>query len=169
MTPLRLPAVALPSASPGALPVPGRPGHASARGGRRAAEAGIAVLSVITVLVGLLMIAIPFVISQKLGRDRTESSAARSRAQLEVELVNRAVISWLRQGTAHAEQERKTRGMGGISADDTVDDVTEVTPPPSYRTVIAGFMSRSAGAPARASRTRAAASGRGRSRTSTRR
>jgi hypothetical protein len=73
------------------------------------------VLSVITVLVGLLMIAIPFVISQKLGRDRTESSAARS-AQLEVELVNRAVISWLRQGTAHAEQERKTRGWG-ISAD----------------------------------------------------
>ncbi len=116
---------------------------------RRAAEKGVAILSVVTVLVALILIAIPFVISQKLGRDRTESSAARSRALFEADLVCRAVTSYLHRTFAGYEEEaRKRPGAGGGSfGDERVDSLDEITPPPSFRQAIADYMRSGTAAP----------------------
>ncbi|HVG92971.1 MAG TPA: hypothetical protein VND21_00880, partial [Planctomycetota bacterium] len=112
------------------------------------APRGIAILSVITVLVALLLIAIPFVISQKLGRDRTEATAARNRAVYEADLVCRAVISFLHRTHPAYELRRKASGGSGAEADDTVDTPDESSPDPSYRKVIADLMARAPGSPA---------------------
>ena len=80
-------------------------GPAERRGGPARGERGIALVSVVTVLVALLIIAIPLAISMKLGRDRTETSAARNQATFEAELVADAVASWLR--TTHPYYERQ--------------------------------------------------------------
>src|SRR5689334_18709702 len=84
-------------------------------------ERGIAILSVITVLVALLIIAIPFVIAMKLARERTEVGAARNRARFEAELIARAVASYVHKTHPQYEQQRKATNRGGVDADDTVD------------------------------------------------
>ena len=109
------------------------------------APRGIAILSVITVLVTLLMIAIPFVISMKLGRDRTQSSAARNRAAFEAELVARAVASFLHKTHPGVEQTARQGGTGGVFADDTVDSLAEIVPPPSYRKTLGDLIAAGGG------------------------
>ncbi len=109
------------------------------------APRGIAILSVITVLVALLMIAIPFVISMKLGRDRTQASAARNRAAFEAELIVRAVASYLHQTHPGVEQSAKQAGAGGLFGDDTVDTLREILPPPSYRKTLSDLVASSGG------------------------
>src|SRR5437867_11342346 len=64
-------------------------------------DRGIALLSVVTVIVALIVIAIPFAISMRLGRDRTESSSYRARAAFEADLIVRAVESYLRGTTPY--------------------------------------------------------------------
>ena len=115
----------------------------------RLRERGVAILSVVTVLVALILIAIPFVISQKLGRDRTESSAARSRALFEADLVCRAVTSYLHRTYAGYEEEaRKNPGSSsGAFGDERVDSLDEFTPPPSFRQTIADYMRSGTAAP----------------------
>lgn len=109
------------------------------------APRGIAILSVITVLVALLMIAIPFVVSMKLGRDRTQSTAARNRAAFEAELIVRAVASYLTQTNAGVEQSAKQAGAGGLFGDDTVDTLREILPPPSYRKTLSDLVASAGG------------------------
>lgn len=111
-------------------------------GGR---ERGIAILSVITVLTALLLIAIPFVISMKLGRDRTQASAARNRAAFEAELVGRAVVSYLKRTHPGVEQAARAAGGASVFADDTVDSLEEIEPPASYRKTLADLISAPAG------------------------
>jgi hypothetical protein len=119
--------------------------HATRVPFRGAGRRGIAILSVVTVLVALLVIAIPFVISMKLGRERTESSAARSRATFEAGLVCRAVVSYVAGTHPHYEQTRRAQGQGGYRADESYDSEAEVVPPPSYRDTIAAEMAKDGG------------------------
>ena len=119
-----------------------RPVGAASRTSPRVRERGIAILSVITVLVALILIAIPFVISQKLGRDRTESSAARSRALFEADLVCRAVTSYLHRSFAGYEEDARKRpgSGGGAFSDERYDSLDEIVPPSSFRQTISDFM-----------------------------
>jgi hypothetical protein len=107
-------------------------------------ERGIAILSVITVLVALLIIAIPFVISMKLGRDRTQSNAYRNRARFEAEEITRAIASYAHRTHPAFEQQRKMSGGTGEDADDTYDSSHEFTPTAEYRDVIAREFARDA-------------------------
>ena len=143
---LPLPSVALSPDSRPSPTVPGtvgpeRPMVPSSRPAR--ARRGIAILSVITVLVALILIAIPFVISMKLGRDRTTATAARNRAAFEADLVCRAVTSFLHGSHPAVEQARRAGGGAGLDADDATDAMWEYTPPPTYRKTIADLMGSS--------------------------
>src|SRR5437868_14039988 len=124
------------------VPTALRSGFARARRTSRSGERerGIAILSVITVLVALLLIAVPFVISMKLARERTESNVARAQARFEAELVSRAVWSFLHQTHPQQEQQRYAAGQRGVEADDRVDSLAEITPGIEYKDVIAREM-----------------------------
>src|SRR5262245_27019322 len=103
----------------------------------RTRQRGVAIVSVITILVALILIAIPFVISMKLGRDRTTSTAARNRAAFEADLVCRAVVSYLHKTHPGNEQAARRAGATGIDANEKVDAPWEYQPPPSFRNTIA--------------------------------
>jgi hypothetical protein len=128
------------------IPSPARRLAAASRPALGPPDRGIALVAVVTVLVALLIIAIPLAISMKLGRDRTETSAARNQAQFEAGLVADAVASWLRNTHPYYERQRGKGGTGGADADDRVDGLDEVQPPASYRDVISQMSQGGAGA-----------------------
>jgi hypothetical protein len=100
-------------------------------------ERGIALLSVVMVLVALILIAIPFAISMKGGRDRTHATVERQRAAHEAEQIVRAVASWLH--LTHPAYETRV----GKDGEENYDSLDEVTPPASYRQTIEGLWPRS--------------------------
>ncbi|MFV1958355.1 MAG: hypothetical protein ACC662_02965, partial [Planctomycetota bacterium] len=102
-------------------------------GGPRAPERGIALLLVITVLVTLVIVAVPFAISMRQGRDRTTSEMARDRALFEAGLLLEAMKHGLAATHPAQEQQRWDQGERGVDSDPTVDSLDEITLGDAFR------------------------------------
>ena len=93
----------------------------------RSASAGIALLMVITVLVTLVIIAVPFAVSMRQGHERTTSELARSRAEFESSLLLESMKQALGRTTPKLEQERWDAGERDLASDPRVDTLEEIT------------------------------------------
>ncbi len=97
----------------------------------RSEERGIALLMVITVLVTLAIVAVTFAPQMQRGRERTESNAAKQRAEFEVRMVLDHVVQYLAMSTPHSEQQ--IGGLDGLTGMGTlgnwkVDNLDEIIP-----------------------------------------
>lgn len=103
------------------------------------AQRGVALLIVITVLVVLVMIAVPFVLAMRHGQENTEALAARERADLEAGLLLQMVKQMLarthpaaevaRQGEARPAEARSPAGTrGGTDASRGAGSSTDTDP-----------------------------------------
>lgn len=90
-------------------------------------SAGIALLMVITVLVTLVIIAVPFAISMRHGHERTTSELARSQAEFESSLLIEAMKQALGETTPMLEQERWDKGERDLASDPRIDTLDEIT------------------------------------------
>jgi len=97
------------------------------------AQRGVALLIVITILVTMVLVAVPFALSMRQGQERTRSIAARGRADFEASLLAEITKSFLSQGHPDQEQKRFDRGERGAGADPKVDTLDEMTPNESFR------------------------------------
>ena len=93
---------------------------------RRTPGRGIALLMVITVLVTLVLVAVPFAISMRQGRERTTSETAASRALFEADLLLEAMKHGLARSHPMLELERQAQGEAGVDADPAVDSLAEI-------------------------------------------
>ncbi len=97
------------------------------------ASRGIALLLVITVLVTLVLVAVPFAISARQGRERTNSELAKGRALFEADLLLEAMKHALGDTHPMLEQDRWFAGERGVESDPTVDSLDEITLGDAFR------------------------------------
>lgn len=94
---------------------------------------GVAMLIVITILVSMVLVAVPFALSMRQGQERTQANVARSRAKYEADLLADLVKLFLVRGHPHQEQMRYDRGDRTADALPGVDTLDEMTPDDSFR------------------------------------
>lgn len=92
----------------------------------RSQEKGIALLLVITVLVTLVIVAVPFALSMRQGHERTTSELAKGRADFEASLLVEAMKHALGNTHPMMEEERWLAGERGLDADSRVDSLEEI-------------------------------------------
>ena len=85
-------------------------------------------LIVVTVLVSMVIVALPFAMSMRQGRERTEAVVARNRAEFESVLLADLAKAFLKRTLPGNEERRWQAGERLVSSDPTVDDLRELTP-----------------------------------------
>ncbi len=96
-------------------------------------ESGVALLIVITILVTMVIVAVPFAMSMRQGQERTESVAARSRAEFEAGLLTEIAKLYLVRTHPDQEEQRFQRGDRTVDANPNVDSLDEITPNDTFR------------------------------------
>ncbi|MHC4849044.1 MAG: hypothetical protein ACYTEG_11400, partial [Planctomycetota bacterium] len=91
-------------------------------------QRGIALLTVITALVALMVIAVPFAISMRMGQERSAVNNARRRAQSTVDSIINFQKAFLLQTTERVETENRSAGVKGKYSDPYMDNVAEIQP-----------------------------------------
>ncbi|MHC4938844.1 MAG: hypothetical protein ACYTHK_07745 [Planctomycetota bacterium] len=91
-------------------------------------ERGIALLTVITALVALMVIAVPFAISMRMGQERSEVNNARRRAQAMVDSILNFQKAYLLQTTERVEIENRSNSVKGKFSDPYMDNNSEIQP-----------------------------------------
>ncbi len=94
---------------------------------------GVAMLIVITILVTMVLVAVPFALSMRQGQERTQATVARSRAKYEADLLADLVKMFLVETHPHQEQLRYDRGDRSVQALAAVDTREEITPDDNFR------------------------------------
>ncbi|MDJ0521092.1 MAG: hypothetical protein QNJ90_03355 [Planctomycetota bacterium] len=122
---------------------------------RSTVERGVAMLIVITILVSMVLVAVPFALSMRQGQERTQANIARGRAKYEADLLADLVKLFLVKGHPHQEQMRYDRGERSADALPFVDTLEELTPDDSFRkTIEAEIIAQWEKDPAKAERAR---------------
>ena len=103
---------------------------------RTESQRGIAMLIVVTVLVTMVIVALPFAMSMRQGRERTEAVVARDRATFEADLLADLAKTWLKTTLPGAEAARWEAGERLVASDPTVDSLAEITPDERFRQAI---------------------------------
>ena len=93
-----------------------------------APQRGVALLIVVTILVTMVIVAVPFALSMRQGQQRTEAARARGRAVFEADILCEMTKLFLVRTTPSQEDERYTRGDRSIDALSAVDSLDEITP-----------------------------------------
>ena len=93
---------------------------------RPSSSRGVALLMVITALVTLLIVAVPFAISMRKGQERTTSELARNRALFEAELLVEAMKHAMSSTHPAQEQVRWDQGERDVASDPWVDGGEEI-------------------------------------------
>jgi len=91
-------------------------------------ERGVALLTVITALVALMVIAVPFAITMRMGYERSRAHNARTRAQHQVDSIMRFLEAYLVRTTERVELENRAADRKVANADPEVDTPAEFTP-----------------------------------------
>ncbi len=91
-------------------------------------ERGIALLMVITCLFALMVIAVPFAITMRLGLERSETHNARGRAKQIVDSTIRILEASLVRTTERVEIERFNQQIIDVAADPECDPQSEIEP-----------------------------------------
>ena len=91
-------------------------------------EQGIAILTVITVLVALMVIAVPFAISMRLGYERSVQNNARVKAKRQVDSTMRFLEAVLVKTTERVESENRLNKSTDINNNPEKDTFAEFTP-----------------------------------------
>jgi hypothetical protein len=91
-------------------------------------DRGIALLTVITALVALMIIAVPFGIAMRMGYERSVHNNARTRAQVQVDSALRFLEAYLVRTTDHVESENRTAEAKGDNSDPDCDTQAEIQP-----------------------------------------
>ncbi len=107
----------------------------------RTSSRGVALLMVITALVTLLIVAVPFAISMRKGHERTTSEMARGRALFEAELLVEAMKHAMSSTHPAQEQVRWDQGERDIASDPWVDGTDEVALGDDFRRQIESLWS----------------------------
>ena len=94
---------------------------------------GVAMLIVITILVTMVLVALPFALSMRQGQERTLAVGARDRARFEAETLADIAKLFLARSHPFQEQQRYDRGERGVDAQPTVDNLDEITPNDAFR------------------------------------
>jgi hypothetical protein len=95
----------------------------------RANQRGIALLTVITALVALMIIAVPFAITMRMGYERSVHHNARSGAKHQVDSVLRFLEAYAVRTTERVELENQANDRKDLdNADPEVDTAAEFTP-----------------------------------------
>ncbi len=103
---------------------------------------GVALLIVITILVSMVIIAVPFAVSQRQGQERTEAIAAQNRAEFEAGVLLDLAHFWLRRTHPEQEQQRLDRFSGvqgrltDVTMDPRVDSLEEILPGGEFRRIL---------------------------------
>ena len=97
---------------------------------------GVAMLIVITILVTMVLIALPFALSMNQGKERTKAVGARTRARFEAETLLELAKLHLTGTTEWQEQQRWDRGERTVDAMPHVDSISEIAPTDRFRKVI---------------------------------
>ncbi|MHC4223209.1 MAG: hypothetical protein ACYSUN_04395, partial [Planctomycetota bacterium] len=91
-------------------------------------ERGIAILTVITALVALIVIAVPFAISMRLGYERSEAANARVRAQQQVDSTLAFLEAYMSSSTERVEiMNRDQGGEDEINSNPEIDATEELS------------------------------------------
>jgi len=91
-------------------------------------ERGIALLTVITCLVALMIIAVPFAISMRMGLERSEVHNARLRARNTVDSILNFQKAYLVQTTENVEIRNRADEAKGAYSDPDMDNLVEIQP-----------------------------------------
>lgn len=91
-------------------------------------ERGVALLTVITALVALMVIAVPFAITMRLGFERSEHNNARTHAQHQVDSTMRMLEAFLARTTERVEIANRANESSGVNSDPEVDTLDEIQP-----------------------------------------
>ncbi|MHC4550854.1 MAG: hypothetical protein ACYTEZ_19025 [Planctomycetota bacterium] len=95
----------------------------------KANERGVALLTVITALVALMIIAVPFAITMRMGYERSVASNARSKAKHQVDSVLRFLEAYAVRTTERVELENRANQRKDLdNADPEMDTAREYTP-----------------------------------------
>ncbi|MGE0192860.1 MAG: hypothetical protein AB7T63_12560 [Planctomycetota bacterium] len=116
------------------------PRHDSVRPRHGSAERGIALLLVVTILVTMVLVALPFAVSMRQGEERTQALGAQQRADDESRLLAEHMALWLQRTLPSEEQARQDAGETSIDADPTVDSLEEITPDERFRAKVADMV-----------------------------
>jgi type II secretory pathway pseudopilin PulG len=90
-------------------------------------------LIVITILVTMVLVALPFALSMRQGQERTEAMAARERARQEAETLAQLTTLFLSRGQPYQEQKRAEQGETSVDAMPNVDSLEEILPGDMFR------------------------------------
>ena len=101
-------------------------------------ERGIALLTVITCLVALMVIAVPFAISMRMGQERSEVSNARQRARSTVDSLLNFQKAFLVQTTENVEIRNRADSVKGLYSDPDMDNLVEIQPTLSHMATALG-------------------------------
>ena len=96
-------------------------------------ERGVALLIVVTILVTMVIVAVPFALSMRQGQERTQAVAARGRATFEASLLAEITKLFLARTHPENEQRRFARGDRTVDAQPGVDSLDEITPNDAFR------------------------------------
>jgi len=99
-----------------------------AQPGQNGHERGIALLTVITCLVALMVIAVPFAISMRMGQERSEVHNARQRARNTVDSILNFQKAFLVQTTENVEIKNRADAVKGMYSDPDMDNLVEIQP-----------------------------------------
>ncbi|NJN14660.1 MAG: hypothetical protein HC813_03330, partial [Planctomycetes bacterium] len=91
-------------------------------------ERGVALLTVITALVALIVIAVPFAITMRLGLERSAASNARVQSRRHVDSLLRFLEAFLVRTTERVEIQNRVAGVTEINNDPECDTVPEIQP-----------------------------------------
>ncbi len=95
---------------------------------RRNQEKGIALLTVITALVALMVIAVPFAITMRLSYERSVANRARLLAQRKTDSILRLLEGYLQRTTERVEIDNRERQIDADNTDPEVDTHSEIMP-----------------------------------------
>lgn len=107
------------------------------RNPRTARERGVALLLVVTILVAMVLVALPFAVSMRQGEERTQAIGAQQRAEHESRMLADLVKLHLQRSLPVEEQARQDAGLRSVEADPTVDSLEELTPDDRFRARVA--------------------------------
>ena len=105
-----------------------------------ASERGIALLLVVTILVTMVLVALPFAVSMRQGEERTQALGAQQRAEDEARLLAEHLGLWLQRTLPSEEQARQDAGERSVDADPTVDTLEEITPDDRFHSKVADMV-----------------------------
>jgi len=92
-------------------------------------ERGIALLTVITALVALMIIAVPFGIAMRMGYERSVANNARTRAQTQVDSAMEFLKAYMARSTEHVEEENRAAERKDCNNNDPdCDTLAELEP-----------------------------------------